>query len=106
MGFYFALSYNRHNIFYVECRVNITGYTGVIESLNFPNDYPNLLNCTWMIIVPQGNRINITFSHFRLEEKIDVDFFNEMHIDENFTILRKKNFDNDTCTSDFLEVCI
>ncbi|XP_060536860.1 cubilin [Cylas formicarius] len=52
------------------CHNTLTGFRGVIESPNFPNDYPQDQNCEWHIVVPQKNRINITFSHFQLERSI------------------------------------
>lgn len=45
----------------------LTGYRGVIESPNFPGDYPPDQDCTWHINAPIGNKINVTFSHFDLE---------------------------------------
>ena len=40
----------------------------MIESPNFPNVYPHNRNCSWTIVAPLGNRINLTFSHFDVEE--------------------------------------
>ncbi|XP_044765339.1 LOW QUALITY PROTEIN: cubilin-like [Coccinella septempunctata] len=51
------------------CSNNLTGYGGVIESPNFPDSYPVLQECTWHIKVTKKNTVNITFSHFDLEEK-------------------------------------
>ena len=56
-------------MYLLECTRNITGYRGVIESPNFPQPYDSLLNCTWTITAPHGNKINLTFSHFDLETK-------------------------------------
>lgn len=52
------------------CNNELRGYRGVIESLNFPNVYPRNQDCTWTIIAPLGNKINITFSHFDVEENV------------------------------------
>ncbi|CAH0395162.1 unnamed protein product [Bemisia tabaci] len=49
-----------------ECNTTLSGFTGVIESPNFPERYPRLTNCVWVIRAPLGNRINISFSHFDL----------------------------------------
>lgn len=49
------------------CNNQVHGHNGVIESPNFPNDYPSNMNCNWIIDVPEGNKINLTFSHFDLE---------------------------------------
>lgn len=50
------------------CNTEVRGLSGVIESPNFPNVYPHNRNCTWTISAPLGNTINITFSHFDVEE--------------------------------------
>ncbi|BFZ22426.1 hypothetical protein BsWGS_25465 [Bradybaena similaris] len=50
-----------------ECNSRQTGYSGVIESPNFPNPYNPLTNCTWVIEVPVGNTINVSFAAFQLE---------------------------------------
>lgn len=57
----FHLKYN------IICKRNITGFNGVIESPNFPEKYPSGSDCLWIITVPQGNKIDIEFSHFELE---------------------------------------
>uniref|UniRef100_A0A0P6JSL8 Putative fibrillin n=1 Tax=Aedes aegypti TaxID=7159 RepID=A0A0P6JSL8_AEDAE len=57
----FHLKYN------ILCKRNITGFGGVIESPNFPEKYPGGSECLWTISVPLGNKIDIEFSHFELE---------------------------------------
>lgn len=49
------------------CNNELVSHRGVIESPNFPNPYPHNRNCTWQISAPLGNTVNITFSHFELE---------------------------------------
>ncbi|XP_043273312.1 cubilin-like [Venturia canescens] len=49
------------------CANKIRGFDGIIESPNFPNDYPPSINCSWTIEAPLGNTLNLTFSHFDLE---------------------------------------
>ncbi|XP_066539114.1 cubilin [Hoplias malabaricus] len=41
--------------------------SGVIESQNFPNNYPHDSRCTWTIQSTMGNTINYTFTAFDLE---------------------------------------
>lgn len=48
--------------------MNINGYRGVIESLNFPYPYFGLFSCQWKITVPRGNKINLVFTNLALEE--------------------------------------
>lgn len=95
-------------LLYTECNDNITGYSGVIESPNFPNDYPGGYNCTWKITVPKGNKINITFSHFWLEGSLSagLSLGNGIHFGDLVRILKKTNTESDNCTSDFVEVFI
>ncbi|XP_068160694.1 cubilin [Antennarius striatus] len=46
----------------------ITGqHSGVVESLNFPNDYPANSLCSWTIQASGGNTVNYTFTAFQLE---------------------------------------
>lgn len=78
----FSLKYS------INCNRTIFADSGIIESPNFPNDYPNNLNCSWTVFVNQGNTISMEFSHF--------DFENVMH------------YDNETgahlCNFDYLEI--
>lgn len=57
--------------------------TGVIESPNFPDQYPHNRNCSWIIQAPLGNNISMSFSHFEVEADIV----------------------GTACRNDFLEVC-
>lgn len=68
------------------CSNKLKGFRGVIESPNFPSDYPKDQNCVWDIYVSQGNKINITFSHFALE--------------------RSMTLENKSCAFDYLEVSV
>ena len=78
----FLLKYSIH------CNRTIHMDSGVIESPNFPNDYPNNLDCAWTIVVSKGNRINMQFSHFYLEND------NQFHNDTNEHI----------CKFDYVEI--
>ncbi|CAH1121617.1 unnamed protein product [Ceutorhynchus assimilis] len=66
------------------CTNTMTGFRGVIESPNFPYDYPQDQNCIWDISVSEGNKINISFSHFALE--------------------RSLTFENKSCAFDYVEI--
>ena len=57
----FSLKYS------MNCNRSIFANSGIIESPNFPNNYPNNLNCSWTVFVNRGNKINMEFSHFDLE---------------------------------------
>lgn len=53
----------------INCNRTIDADSGVIESSNFPGDYPGKIDCFWTIVVPRGNRINYQFSHMHLEPR-------------------------------------
>lgn len=59
----------------IHCNRTISMDSGVIESPSFPLDYPSNLDCAWIISVSKGNKINMQFSHFYLEN--DNQFHNE-----------------------------
>ncbi|XP_076027535.1 cubilin [Genypterus blacodes] len=42
-------------------------HRGIVESLNFPNTYPDNTLCRWTIQAYSGNTINYTFPSFQLE---------------------------------------
>lgn len=51
----------------LNCNVIIDKPFGVIESPNFPGDYPPNLKCQWKIISPKSSTIKLSFSHLNLE---------------------------------------
>lgn len=51
----------------INCNRTIESDSGVIESPNFPNIYPNNMKCSWKIVVSKGNKINMQFSEFELD---------------------------------------
>nr|XP_020470999.1 cubilin [Monopterus albus] len=44
-----------------------TGEGGVIASPNYPNMYPDLSRCAWLLEAPAGHTITLTFSYFNVE---------------------------------------
>ncbi|MBN3318239.1 CSMD3 protein, partial [Atractosteus spatula] len=53
------------------CGGTLKGKNGTIESPGFPYGYPNGANCTWVIVAEEGNRIQIVFQSFAVEEEYD-----------------------------------
>ncbi|XP_055841856.1 cubilin homolog [Episyrphus balteatus] len=57
--------------FYLEyqtnCQQTLNSVEGVIESPNFPSNYPDFLKCEWTIEGRKAETITLTFSHFELE---------------------------------------
>ncbi|XP_013185402.1 cubilin [Amyelois transitella] len=86
---------NYHTI----CNNNVTGTYGVIESLNFPNYYPEL-NCSWTINVPKGNKINITFTNFDLRTNRFY-YYSFRRLDPGSTN-SQRHLSNVTCSIDYL----
>ncbi|TSK31354.1 CUB and sushi domain-containing protein 3 [Bagarius yarrelli] len=57
--------------FIYTCGGTLKGKNGTIESPGFPYGYPNGANCTWVIVAEEGNRIQIVFQSFAVEEEYD-----------------------------------
>lgn len=63
-----------HYFYGAECHNKLYDYYGVLESLNFPDASTHHANCSWIINAPLGNKINLTFSHFDIEQSHDCRF--------------------------------
>uniref|UniRef100_A0A3Q3MXM2 Cubilin n=1 Tax=Mastacembelus armatus TaxID=205130 RepID=A0A3Q3MXM2_9TELE len=50
-----------------ECGGWQTGEGGVISSPNYPNLYPSLSRCAWLLEAAPGHTITLTFSYFNVE---------------------------------------
>lgn len=46
---------------------------GILESLNYPNNYPLHEHCNWTIQATKGNTLNYSFTAFDLEDGSDCD---------------------------------
>lgn len=77
----FNLRYN------TDCKRQLSGHTGVIESPNFPENYPVSIDCEWTINATKGNKLILEFSNFDLEN------FNSFH-----------NNTHHICNFDYLEI--
>ncbi len=53
-------------LFVSGCVGALTDPMGVIESPNFPNNYPPNQQCSWVINGILGGRINASFSHMEV----------------------------------------
>ena len=51
--------------------MNLKAVSGTIKSPNHPNNYPNNLNCAWLIDLGLEYSIILTFHKFILEKKED-----------------------------------
>ena len=61
-----------------DCQgVQISGRRrGVIESGNYPDEYPRSSQCSWTVQAWAGNTVNYTFTTFRLESSYNCNFDN------------------------------
>ena len=50
-----------------HCSECVCGTTGVIMSPGFPGDYASDLDVSWLIQVPSGQLIEVTFNSFDVE---------------------------------------
>ena len=46
----------------------------IITTPNFPDNYPNDVDMTWLIKYPPGERIKINFTEFKLEKRLKSDY--------------------------------
>ncbi|XP_057367019.1 deleted in malignant brain tumors 1 protein-like [Daphnia carinata] len=54
-----------------SCGGLISGYSGIIESPNYPNEYGNGLDCRYLVQVPCGYRVRLYFNSFNTESGYD-----------------------------------
>ena len=47
--------------------ISLTGSSGSFTSPNYPRNYPNSNTCRWVVTVPEGHRVKLTFQTFLLE---------------------------------------
>lgn len=59
---------------FIVCGGNFFTPEGFIRSPNFPNDYPKLIDCVWLINVPVNNQIELNITQFDLEKSRDCRF--------------------------------
>ncbi|XP_051943733.1 CUB domain-containing protein 2 isoform X1 [Hippocampus zosterae] len=51
----------------VKCGGILSAPSGNLSSPNFPGLYPYNIQCSWLIVVPEGSSVLLTFHHFELE---------------------------------------
>ncbi|XP_037693302.1 cubilin [Choloepus didactylus] len=49
-----------------ECGGDLQGPVGTFTSPNYPNPNPHGRACEWRVVVPEGQRVTLTFTHLRL----------------------------------------
>lgn len=79
------------------CTRRLSGFSGVIETPNFPDNYPHHTDCEWTIEVPLGNTVGIEFSHFGLEvphfnDHCDFDYMEIAQLDAEEKDVERKRY--------------
>lgn len=62
---YLSVKNNNEHFVIGSCPV-VNNY---LKSPGYPNNYPSDIECTYLITIPQGKTLNISFSDFDLEEQ-------------------------------------
>ncbi|XP_060761946.1 neuropilin 1b isoform X2 [Neoarius graeffei] len=62
----FSIRYEVHRAV-TECSRNFTAFSGLIQTPGFPNEYPNNLECTFIIFAPKMSEIVLEFKSFDME---------------------------------------
>ena len=78
-------------MFTIGCSNIYQGSSGTIASPMYPQEYPDNLNCAWVIKVANDSRVKVTFDDFLLEE--DAACFDK--------IVAFDGYDNDPMISEF-----
>ena len=62
----------------IEDKINLTPETdtATFQTTNYDSDYPNDEKRTWLIEVPQNNRISLIFTGFKVPEEM----FNSVYL--------------------------
>ncbi|TWW68181.1 CUB and sushi domain-containing protein 1 [Takifugu flavidus] len=53
------------------CGYNVSAENGTIYSPQYPNEYPNSQDCSWLITVPHGHGVYINFTLLQTEPVTD-----------------------------------
>lgn len=89
----FKASYKRVPI---ECGGKFTAISGIIHSANYPQNYPKVQNCEWLLEVDVNHLVNLTFLDFDVANiyencsynyiKVRCNFLNKLDI-KTYTVL-------------------
>lgn len=50
-----------------DCNTTLTGFSGIIQTPNYPYNYPNGVSCTWIVEATMSSNINASFMTFDVE---------------------------------------
>ncbi|XP_070536661.1 cubilin-like [Ptychodera flava] len=72
--------------YHADCNRRIKKMSGAIESPNWPNPYPSARDCVWVLEATLGNKINMTFTNFQLEDHSNCQYdYLQIHDGESVT---------------------
>jgi hypothetical protein len=55
-----------------ECKHDLNGANGIIQSPNYPVQvYPDLSDCRWSITVKPGAKVRLLFAYFKTQAEMD-----------------------------------
>ncbi|KAI0235621.1 Low-density lipoprotein receptor-related protein 12 [Lamellibrachia satsuma] len=57
-----------------RCSHALQKNSGVLKSPNYPNSYPNNIDCDWLIQVEVGEQVQLRFNAFSFEEQPNTDY--------------------------------
>ena len=72
---------------FLECESVLTDANGTIVSPGFPNIYDENITCSWLIQLPIGQFIEVEFSNFSLDCRLDIYIFLTNSLLPSFTNL-------------------
>lgn len=56
---------------FIACGGHITSFGAIIQTPNYPANYPHGITCTWQIVIPQG-KLALQFERFSTANSHDV----------------------------------
>lgn len=74
-----------------SCTGILTGESGVISTMGYPNGYIGGLSCYWMIYPPPSKEIRLTFHDFNLSSGPEVSDFGSDCLNRDFLEVRTSN---------------
>ena len=66
----FGLDLKSHNVLFTACGGNYSQVSGVVQSPNYPKNYPTDAFCQWTIKVSEGYKIRLEFIDLDVERDI------------------------------------
>ncbi|KAL5263560.1 hypothetical protein ACHWQZ_G008809 [Mnemiopsis leidyi] len=78
-----------------SCTGILTGESGVISTMGYPNGYIGGLSCYWMIYPPPSKEIRLTFHDFNLSSGPEVSDFGSDCLNHDFLEITKSTYETE-----------